>query len=128
MKRNKKRARRFRSGPFLIPIPSISFFGAAGRIRTHDPLVRSQVLYPTELQPPEENEDYSGHAEPVASRHRNIVPGHVQRLVARRQTRCVESEIPELELECHIMKWHSMIRKDLLSLPGTVHRMGQSQA
>ena len=26
--------------------------GAAGRIRTHDPLVRSQVLYPTELQPP----------------------------------------------------------------------------
>ena len=26
-------------------------FGAAGRIRTHDPLVRSQVLYPTELQP-----------------------------------------------------------------------------
>jgi hypothetical protein len=27
--------------------------GAAGRIRTHDPLVRSQVLYPTELQPHE---------------------------------------------------------------------------
>ncbi len=27
------------------------FIGAAGRIRTHDPLVRSQVLYPTELQP-----------------------------------------------------------------------------
>ncbi len=27
------------------------FSGAAGRIRTHDPLVRSQVLYPTELQP-----------------------------------------------------------------------------
>ena len=27
--------------------------GAAGRIRTHDPLVRSQVLYPTELQPRE---------------------------------------------------------------------------
>ena len=25
-------------------------FGAAGRIRTHDPLVRSQVLYPAELQ------------------------------------------------------------------------------
>lgn len=24
-------------------------FGAPGRIRTHDPLVRSQVLYPTEL-------------------------------------------------------------------------------
>ncbi len=33
--------------------PSISLLvvGAAGRIRTHDPLVRSQVLYPTELQP-----------------------------------------------------------------------------
>ena len=29
-------------------------FGAAGRNRTHDPLVRSQVLYPAELQPPEE--------------------------------------------------------------------------
>ena len=27
-------------------------FGAAGRNRTHDPLVRSQVLYPAELQPP----------------------------------------------------------------------------
>ena len=25
--------------------------GAAGRNRTHDPLVRSQVLYPAELQP-----------------------------------------------------------------------------
>jgi hypothetical protein len=25
--------------------------GAAGEIRTPDPLVRSQVLYPTELQP-----------------------------------------------------------------------------
>ena len=24
--------------------------GALGRIRTHDPLVRSQVLYPTELR------------------------------------------------------------------------------
>ena len=32
--------------------PSI-FIGAAGRNRTHDPLVRSQVLYPAELQPPE---------------------------------------------------------------------------
>jgi hypothetical protein len=29
----------------------LKMFGAAGRIRTHDPLVRSQVLYPTELQP-----------------------------------------------------------------------------
>ena len=28
-------------------------YGAAGRNRTHDPLVRSQVLYPAELQPPE---------------------------------------------------------------------------
>ena len=26
------------------------FTGAPGRIRTHDPLVRSQVLYPTELR------------------------------------------------------------------------------
>src|SRR5688572_6014347 len=25
-------------------------YGAPGRIRTHDPLVRSQVLYPTELR------------------------------------------------------------------------------
>ena len=25
--------------------------GADGRIRTHDPLVRSQILYPTELHP-----------------------------------------------------------------------------
>src|SRR5690554_3421081 len=30
-------------------------YGAAGRIRTHDPLVRSQVLYPTELQPLKKN-------------------------------------------------------------------------
>jgi hypothetical protein len=29
-----------------------NWFGAAGRNRTHDPLVRSQVLYPAELQPP----------------------------------------------------------------------------
>ncbi|CAN0619029.1 conserved protein of unknown function [Burkholderia multivorans] len=32
-------------------LPKIRKGGAAGRIRTHDPLVRSQVLYPTELQP-----------------------------------------------------------------------------
>jgi hypothetical protein len=30
---------------------ALEISGAAGRIRTHDPLVRSQVLYPTELQP-----------------------------------------------------------------------------
>jgi hypothetical protein len=30
---------------------TLVFFGAAGRNRTHDPLVRSQVLYPAELQP-----------------------------------------------------------------------------
>ena len=29
----------------------LSETGAAGRNRTHDPLVRSQVLYPAELQP-----------------------------------------------------------------------------
>ena len=40
--------------PFLEAPFAMS--GAAGRIRTHDPLVRSQVLYPTELQPPRENE------------------------------------------------------------------------
>ncbi len=30
---------------------TLVFTGAAGRNRTHDPLVRSQVLYPAELQP-----------------------------------------------------------------------------
>jgi hypothetical protein len=39
-----KRANSFGVGPCCTS-------GAAGRIRTHDPLVRSQVLYPTELQP-----------------------------------------------------------------------------
>src|SRR5450830_85098 len=38
-------------GPFM--------FGAAGRNRTHDPLVRSQVLYPAELQP-RKRRDYIG--------------------------------------------------------------------
>ena len=33
------------------PLIHLLVVGAAGRIRTHDPLVRSQVLYPTELQP-----------------------------------------------------------------------------
>ena len=42
---NEKRDQIFQSGP--------SYSGAAGRNRTHDPLVRSQVLYPAELQPPE---------------------------------------------------------------------------
>src|SRR6476469_8418710 len=41
--KNEKRGQTFRSDPLLI--------GAAGRNRTHDPLVRSQVLYPAELQP-----------------------------------------------------------------------------
>ena len=31
--------------------PFSTTYGAAGRNRTHDPLVRSQVLYPAELQP-----------------------------------------------------------------------------
>ncbi len=42
-----------------LPFPEALFDsigGAAGRIRTHDPLVRSQVLYPTELQPHSRNE------------------------------------------------------------------------
>jgi hypothetical protein len=43
MKAQKKKALIFRSRLHLI--------GAAGRNRTHDPLVRSQVLYPAELQP-----------------------------------------------------------------------------
>ena len=30
---------------------TLVIYGAAGRNRTHDPLVRSQVLYPAELQP-----------------------------------------------------------------------------
>src|SRR5688572_10840820 len=37
----------------IQPVDLVTEFGAAGRIRTHDPLVRSQVLYPTELQPRE---------------------------------------------------------------------------
>ena len=32
------------------PLITIAHSGAPGRIRTHDPLVRSQVLYPTELR------------------------------------------------------------------------------
>lgn len=54
----KKRA--FSSTPLLAAITALSSRkgekedGAAGRIRTHDPLVRSQILYPTELQPREE--------------------------------------------------------------------------
>ena len=39
--------------PRLSTWPFAKYGGAAGRIRTHDPLVRSQVLYPTELQPRE---------------------------------------------------------------------------
>ena len=31
-------------------LAKLLLFGAPGRIRTHDPLVRSQVLYPTELR------------------------------------------------------------------------------
>ena len=33
-----------------ISLATLLFSGAAGRNRTHDPLVRSQVLYPTELR------------------------------------------------------------------------------
>jgi hypothetical protein len=40
----------------VFPEENIGISGAAGRIRTHDPLVRSQVLYPTELQPHAEAE------------------------------------------------------------------------
>lgn len=38
-----------KKGSDLLPNP-LFLFGAPGRIRTHDPLVRSQVLYPTELR------------------------------------------------------------------------------
>ncbi len=31
-------------------VPDLFFFGAPGRIRTLDPLIRSQILYPAELQ------------------------------------------------------------------------------
>ena len=41
---NQKRGQTFQSDPF-------DDTGAAGRNRTHDPLVRSQVLYPAELRP-----------------------------------------------------------------------------
>ena len=36
--------------PFLLPV-----FGAPGAIRTPDPLVRSQVLYPAELRAHKDN-------------------------------------------------------------------------
>lgn len=32
-----------------MPLGHLGLSGAPGRIRTRDPLVRSQVLYPTEL-------------------------------------------------------------------------------
>ena len=35
-------------GPAFLQ--ALDLLGAPGRIRTHDPLVRSQVLYPTELR------------------------------------------------------------------------------
>ena len=34
----------------LHHLQALDYSGAPGRIRTHDPLVRSQVLYPTELR------------------------------------------------------------------------------
>src|SRR6201999_3737590 len=46
-----KRGRNRRTKTKGLPIGRPFIGGAAGRIRTHDPLVRSQVLYPTELQP-----------------------------------------------------------------------------
>src|SRR3990167_5013356 len=36
--------------PAILRLQALNI-GAAGRNRTHDPLVRSQVLYPAELQP-----------------------------------------------------------------------------
>ena len=45
---------RMKKGLQAYKLVSLFKYGAAGRIRTHDPLVRSQVLYPTELQPRKE--------------------------------------------------------------------------
>src|SRR5690349_14881708 len=42
-----------KNGPESLLSHFLETDGAAGRNRTHDPLVRSQVLYPAELQPPE---------------------------------------------------------------------------
>jgi hypothetical protein len=41
-----------KNGPESLLSHFLNISGAAGRNRTHDPLVRSQVLYPAELQPP----------------------------------------------------------------------------
>ena len=48
---------------------TLESFGAAGRNRTHDPLVRSQVLYPAELQPLWKNESIS---QELGQGHRGI--------------------------------------------------------
>ena len=45
------RAHRKTKGLARVNVLTLVFSGAAGRNRTHDPLVRSQVLYPAELQP-----------------------------------------------------------------------------
>jgi|EBPBiocorrection_1091918.scaffolds.fasta_scaffold11822_4 hypothetical protein len=47
----KCRARQIKKDLRLSAQVLFLFDGAAGRNRTHDPLVRSQVLYPAELQP-----------------------------------------------------------------------------
>ena len=47
MRPKKKTAQRF----WRWAVHLVLNAGAAGRNRTHDPLVRSQVLYPAELQP-----------------------------------------------------------------------------
>ena len=46
-----KSPRRKTKGSTRAYVLTLVVYGAAGRNRTHDPLVRSQVLYPAELQP-----------------------------------------------------------------------------
>ncbi len=45
-----RKTNRTKQNTVNIAINGAYYYGAAGRNRTHDPLVRSQVLYPAELQ------------------------------------------------------------------------------
>jgi hypothetical protein len=53
-KKTRKKSRRKSTRGYVFqrnPLFLLQINGAAGRNRTHDPLVRSQVLYPAELRP-----------------------------------------------------------------------------
>ncbi len=52
----------------LGEVPAPYLFGAPGRIRTHDPLVRSQVLYPTELRALRKNREIVSN--PAMAKHK----------------------------------------------------------